>query len=99
MTDDPRMPDLPPDADPGALLAFMQRMMLALQQGEDPMDLLAEAPAGFQELFQSVQEQMASGELGDLGELKLGEMGTIAEDAEETGEPPADEEPNRRSGG
>jgi hypothetical protein len=69
MADDPQFPEMPADADPMALLAFMQRLMGALQRGEDPTELLADAPPGFQELFLEAQQRMQSGDLPDLESL------------------------------
>jgi hypothetical protein len=89
MADEPQFPEMPSDADPMALLAFMQRLMGALQRGEDPTPLLADAPPGFQELFLEAQQRMERGELGDLDALAgadalggLGGFGFMLEDDE-----------------
>lgn len=87
MTDDPDLPGLPPmppDADPMALLAFMQRLMTTLQQGGDVEALMAQAPPGFQELFLEAQQRMASGDLEgiDLDALMGGGMMGPADDDE-----------------
>jgi hypothetical protein len=79
MSDEPRMPELPPDADPAALLAFMQRLMTTLQQGGDLEALMAEAPPGFDALFLEAQRRMASGELAGLDPF-MGGFGGFEED-------------------
>lgn len=69
MSDVPHMPDLPPDADPAALLAFMQRLMATIQQGGDVDAMLAEAPPGFDALFLEAQRRLAAGELAGFDSL------------------------------
>lgn len=96
MPDEPELPGLPPmppDADPMALLAFMQRLMTTLQQGGDVEALMAQAPPGFEELFLEAQQRMASGDLDglDLGALGLPDLdlGASAEEEGEDEAPPA----------
>ncbi|HEU4699374.1 MAG TPA: hypothetical protein VFS40_09345 [Gemmatimonadales bacterium] len=90
----PGLPPMPPDADPMALLAFMQRLMAAIQQGGDVEALMREAPPGFQELFLEAQQRMASGDLDgiDLDALMGGGLMGLGDDEPVEGEddaPPA----------
>jgi hypothetical protein len=82
MSEEPSLPELPPDADPTALLAFMQRLMTTLQQGGDVEALMAEAPPGFDALFMEAQRRMASGELAGLDPF-MGGFGGFDEDADD----------------
>ena len=87
---EPLMPDMPSDADPAALMQFMQRILGELQAGRDPSPLLAEAPPGFEQIMAAAQQQMEEGGMPDLGMFMGGEDGSDEddEDAEEAEQKP-----------
>jgi hypothetical protein len=61
-------------ADPMAMLAFLQRLVATMSSGGDVDALMAEAPPGFQELFADAERRAAAGEVPDLGAM-LGMFG------------------------
>lgn len=75
------------DADPMAMLAFLQRLVATMSSGGDVDALMAEAPPGFRELFADAERRVQAGETPELGAL-LGMFG--ANDAADDG---VDEEP------
>ncbi|HEU4829333.1 MAG TPA: hypothetical protein VFT04_09060 [Gemmatimonadales bacterium] len=93
----PEPPDSPGgDADPMAMLAFLQRLVATMSSGGDVDALMATAPPGFRELFADAERRVQAGETPDLGAL-LGMFGAgddeevdgdddEAEPGEETGE-------------
>lgn len=81
----PEPPEAPRgDADPMAMLAFLQRLVATMSSGGDVDALMAEAPPGFRELFSDAERRVQDGETPDLGAL-LGMFGAndAAEDDEE----------------
>jgi hypothetical protein len=82
MTDDANSPELPPEADPMALLAFLQRVLDTVASGGDLEALMAEAPPGFTELFAEAQRRAEAGDVPDIDAV-LGMLGGEDEEAED----------------
>ena len=67
------------DADPMAMMAFLQRLVATMSTGGDVEGLMAGAPPGFRELFADAERRVQAGETPDLGAL-LGMFGADADD-------------------
>lgn len=67
------------DADPMAMIAFLQRLVATMSTGGDVEGLMAGAPPGFRELFADAERRVQAGETPDLGAL-LGMFGADADD-------------------
>lgn len=67
-------------ADPMAMLAFLQRLIATMSSGGDVHALMAEAPPGFEELFADAERRAAAGEVPDLG-MMFGMFGADVGDA------------------
>ena len=82
-TDSPGTPDpLEPtgaEADPMAMIAFLQRLVATMSSGGDVEGLMAGAPPGFRELFADAERRVQAGETPDLGAL-LGMFGADGDD-------------------
>ena len=77
------------DADPMAMLAFLQRLIATMSSGGDVHALMAEAPPGFEELFADAERRAAAGEVPDLG-MMLGMFGAdVGDSADDEDDPPA----------
>lgn len=74
MDDETMPPELPSDADPMAMLAFLQRVLNTISSGGDLEALMAEAPPGFTELFAEAQRRADAGEVPDIDQV-LGMLG------------------------
>lgn len=73
------------DADPMAMIAFLQRLVATMSTGGDVEGLMAGAPPGFRELFADAERRVQAGETPDLGAL-LGMFGADGDDEEDTGD-------------
>lgn len=73
-------------ADPMAMLAFLQRLVTTMSSGGDVDALMAEAPPGFRELFADAERRAAAGEVPDLGAM-LGMFGMDVADGDDAEEP------------
>ena len=76
MSDSVTPPDVPEppeasgrDADPLAMLAFLQRLVATMSSGGDVDALMADAPPGFRELFDDAERKVQAGETPDLASL------------------------------
>ena len=82
------------DADPMAMLAFLQRLVATMSTGGDVEALMAAAPPGFRELCADAERRVQAGETPDLGAL-LGMFGA----GEDEGNDEGDDGPEGASGG
>lgn len=83
----------PGDADPMAMLAFLQRLVATMSSGGDVDALMATAPPGFRELFADAERRVQAGETPDLGAL-LGMFGAGDDEDDEgtSGDESADDQ-------
>ena len=79
------------DADPMAMLAFLQRLVATMSTGGDVEALMATAPPGFRELFADAERRVQAGETPDLGAL-LGMFGAGDDEANDEAEDGSDDE-------